>query len=187
QDRRNLEFIVEKAVNDKYLNSMIFAINGRQNVFYMDNLSFSCNPNEWRSDSLEVEQSWDVSRKTTDNFLTAIENCGFKSTEDFQDLTAQIRNAIGEISKINGAIIQLLGARYECEKNENILESSKDYTREEFLDSIQHDIESLKIISKLNFDRSLRSTFDKLKTTSESVSDENLKAKQLKKISEIEE
>ncbi|CAG8772520.1 3525_t:CDS:2, partial [Racocetra persica] len=363
QDQRNLEFIVEKAVNEKYLHAIVFVVNGKQTrcsevikntingfnnylpksllennlflivtqtkklgaifqidffekevatpkeIFYMDNLTFSCNPNEWRSDSqskLEVEQSWDVSQKTIVNFLTAIEKSEFKSTEDFQkiaefqkDLTAQIRKAIGEISKINDAIIQLLKTRCECEKHENILESSKNYTQEkvfEYLEyiqtphknlicinhlesichenspnwfvrtcnrinffsgtcrecgcgwsdhdlqkykivrrretfkevinelkikydrefsnsinlkaeekircsvleilvkgvemcynSIQHDIESLKLISKFNFDGSLRCAFDKLKATAENVLDENLKTKQLKKISEIEE
>ncbi|CAG8511254.1 2521_t:CDS:2, partial [Cetraspora pellucida] len=326
QDRKNLELIIEKAVNEKYLNAIVFVINGRQarysevikntingfnnylpksllennlfliitqtkklgaifqldlfkkevaipkDVFYMDNLMFSCNPNEWRSDSLsklEVEQSWELSRKTIVNFLNAIENSEFKSTEDFQkiaelqrDLATQIQKAIEEISKINGAIIQLLNAKHECENNENILEDSKNYTREEVIEfleyiqtphknmiyaeyvdaggrfvrrrqtfkevinemkerydrhfansielkveekmrcsnleilvkgvescynSIQRDIESLKIISKFNFDRGLKSAFDKLKSIAENVSDENLKTRQLKRISEIEE
>ncbi|CAG8845656.1 26507_t:CDS:2, partial [Racocetra persica] len=48
--------------------------------------------------------------------------------------------AIGEISKINNTILHLLNARHESEKNENILESSKNYTQErvvEFLEYIQ--------------------------------------------------
>ncbi|CAG8561693.1 1382_t:CDS:2 [Racocetra fulgida] len=183
---------------------------------------------KWRSDSqskLEVEHSWEVSQKTIFDFLTAIEKSEFKSTKDFQkiaelqkDLIAQIRKAIGEISKINSAIFHLLNAKYEFEKNENILEKVIKEVKEKFdkhfnksidlkaeekmkwsdleilekgiescYNCIQQDIESLKIISKFNFDKSLQSAFDKLKITAENVSDENIRINQLKKISEIEE
>ncbi|KAF0525311.1 hypothetical protein F8M41_014647 [Gigaspora margarita] len=239
---------------------------------------------KWQSDSesrSDIEYSWKSSKQIIDNFLNAIKDNDFKSTEDFQkitelqrDINAQILKAVSEITKINGAIFQLINARYKCANNKNILRSSQNYTQmkviefnecvrthyknmicmnhldkichencpnchdlqkykivkrrqtyeevitelkdqyEELLsnsielkakekkiisdleffvngvescyNSIKHDIESLKLMSKLNFDKTLRSTFNKLRNTAENITDKNLKAQQLRRIFEIE-
>ncbi|RIB25597.1 P-loop containing nucleoside triphosphate hydrolase protein [Gigaspora rosea] len=248
QDQRNLELIAEKAIEEKYLNAIVFVLNGTQSRYS------------------ELEISYQI----IDSFLNAIKDNEFKSTEDFQkiaelqrDLNAQILKAVCEISKINGAIFQLLNTRYKRANNEDMLRRSENYTRmkviefnecvrtphkniicmnhldtichencpnchdlqkykigkrrqnyeevitelkdqyEELLsnsfelktkekkiisdleffvngieshyNSIKHDIESLKLMSKLNFDKTLRSTFNKLRTTAENITDKNLK------------
>ncbi|CAG8830370.1 17281_t:CDS:2, partial [Gigaspora rosea] len=52
-----------------------------------------------------------------------------KIAELQRDLNAQILKAVCEISKINGAIFQLLNTRYKRANNEDMLRRSENYTR----------------------------------------------------------
>ncbi|CAG8604036.1 15858_t:CDS:2 [Gigaspora margarita] len=177
QDQRNLELIAEKAIDEKYLNAIVFVLNGSQarysevikntinglnnylpksllenNLFLILTHTNKIGANfkldlfekevaipKWQSDSesrSDIEYSWKSSKQIIDNFLNAIKDNDFKSTEDFQkiaelqrDLNAQILKAVSEITKINGAIFQLINARYKCANNKNILRSSQNYTQ----------------------------------------------------------
>ncbi|CAG8646826.1 6420_t:CDS:2, partial [Dentiscutata erythropus] len=143
-----------------------------------------------------IEHSWKPSNQTIDDFLNIIEDNNLKSIEDFQklvelqkDLNAQIQKAYVTTSSLGFSIVNTENVDAVGQK---VVTEMKNRYNELLSDSIElktkermscTDLEILIVEIKLCYDRIKHD----IEITAGNVIDENIKAKQLKKISKIEE